>query len=145
MSVEIVGGAFVSSVVSGVIPLVNGEAVAIVSSLAVEPWARLPLLVACVTGHLLSKFTLFWIASRSPERLPAKARALAERFDLARAPRASSLVVVSSALVAIPPLYPTTLAAGLLGMPLLHFLVGATVGMVCRFGVLIWGAGYFAG
>ena len=145
MTGQVIVGAFFSSLLSGVVPLVNGEAVAIGAALLVAPEGRVLLVLVCVAGHLMSKGALYWVARRSPERLPARARAALGRVDATRSPRTLALAITSSALIAIPPLYPTTLAAGVIGVPPVRFITCAATGMLVRFSALVWGAGYFAG
>lgn len=139
---EILGGLFVGSVVSGVVPLVNAELLCVAAAVAV-PVAGLPLVVAASTvGQMISKAVLFALARSAPSRLPKRAAA---RLDKAvdavrsRGGAAASLVFVS-ALVGLPPFYGISLAAGALRMRLAWFLATGTAGRAIRFAILAWTA-----
>lgn len=139
---EILGGLFVGSVVSGVVPLVNAELICVAAAVAV-PVAGLPLVVAASTvGQMISKTVLFALARTGPSRLPKKAAARLEKAVeavRARGGAAASLVFVS-ALVGLPPFYGVSLAAGALGMRTSSFIATGTAGRAIRFAALAWTA-----
>lgn len=141
MSGPLIGGAFLSSVISGLVPLVNGELVVAGAALAAPPDARLPLLAACTAGQMLAKICLYGLARWSPDRLPKRARqALARAREVPLGRRSAALVVLTSAGIGMPPLYIVTLAAGALRVPQWLFVTAATSGMVARYAVIMWGA-----
>ncbi|MEQ9568769.1 MAG: hypothetical protein RLN75_01155 [Longimicrobiales bacterium] len=139
---EILGGLFVGSIVSGVVPLVNAELICVAAAVAV-PFAGLPLVVAASTvGQMIAKVVLFALARSAPSRLPKKAAARLDKAVEAvreRGGAAGSLVFVS-AVVGLPPFYGVSLAAGALGMRLSTFLLTGTAGRAIRFAVLAWTA-----
>lgn len=139
---EILGGLFVGSVVSGVVPLVNAELLCVAAAVAV-PMAGVPLVVAASTvGQMIAKVVLFVLARSAPARLPKKAAARLDKAVeavRARGGAAGSLVFVS-AVVGLPPFYGVSLAAGALGMRLWTFILTGTAGRAVRFAVLAWAA-----
>jgi membrane protein YqaA with SNARE-associated domain len=145
MTATLLGGAFISSVISGLVPIVNGEVVVAGASLAAAPEARLALLAACAAGQMLAKFGLYCLARWSPERLPRRAQqALARAREMRMGRRSTALVLLTSALVGLPPFYLMTLAAGALRISPALFVIAGTAGTVGRYVVIIWGATRFA-
>lgn len=140
----LIGGAFLSSVISGLVPLVNGEVVVAGAALAATPDARLPLLAACAAGQMLAKTCLYGLARWSPERLPRRARqSLARARQVRLSRRSAALVVLASACIGLPPFYVVTLAAGALRIPPALFVIAGTSGIVARYAVIVWGATRF--
>lgn len=141
MSGALIGGAFVSSVISGLVPIVNGEVVVAGAALAATPDARLSLLVVCAAGQMLAKTCLYGLARWSPERLPPRARqALARAREMRLGRRSAALVVLTSACIGLPPFYLVTLAAGALRLSPALFVIAGTAGIVARYAVIVWGA-----
>lgn len=144
MSGTLIGGAFLSSVISGLVPLVNGEVVVAGAALAATPDARLPLLGACAAGQMLAKTCLYGLARWSPERLPHRARqTLARARELRLSRRSAAAVVLTSACIGLPPFYLVSLAAGALRIPPAVFVIAGTVGIVARYAAIVWGAARF--
>ncbi|HUR20386.1 MAG TPA: hypothetical protein VMZ90_06215 [Vicinamibacterales bacterium] len=141
MSGALIGGAFVSSVISGLVPLVNGEIVVAGAALASTPDARLPLLAACALGQMLAKTGLYGLARWSPDRLPLRGRKiLARARELRLGGGRSVVVVLTSACIGLPPFYLVSLAAGALRIPSPLFVIAGTAGIVARYAVIVWGA-----
>lgn len=141
MSGTLIGGAFLSSVISGLVPIVNGEVVLAGAVLAATPDARLAVLAACAAGQMLSKICLYGLARWSPERLPRRAQqALARAGEVQLGRRTAVLVVLTSAGIGLPPFYVVTLAAGALRISPAHFVIAGTAGIVARYAVIVWGA-----
>jgi membrane protein YqaA with SNARE-associated domain len=146
MSGTFIGGAFLSSVISGLVPIVNGEVVAAGAALAASPDTRLPVLAACVAGQMLAKICLYGLARYSPERLPRRARhALAGAREVPLGRRSTALMVLASAGIGLPPFYVVTLAAGALRLSPALFVIAGTCGTVARYAVIVWGATRFQG
>ena len=146
MSGALIGGAFLSSVISGLVPIVNGEVVVAGAVLAATPDATLPVLMACAAGQMLAKTLLYVLARWSPERLPQRARAtLARAREIRLGRRSASLVVLASAGIGLPPFYVVSLAAGALRVPPALFVIAGTSGIVARYAVIVWGATRFQG
>lgn len=131
---------FALSVVSALVPWVNGE----VLLLALTALARSPLEVAALVllasaGQMAGKCALYW-AGRGvvPLRSARARRTLAswkERFE--RSPsRLLGLVFVSSAL-GIPPFYVVTILAGAFRVRFGRFMAVGACGRVLRFGLLV--------
>ncbi len=144
MTSQVLGGAFLSSMLSGFVPIVNGEVVAVSAALLVPPGMRSALLFACVTGQMLSKFCLYGLARWSPSRLPLKMRNLVAKAQERTKGRKAWLLVLASAGLGVPPFYLVTLAAGAIRLPAVLFVVAGVVGTMTRYIVVVWGATYFA-
>lgn len=140
--VEVLGGLFLASAVSGLVPLVNAELLVVGAAVAAPEIGLAWVTAACAGGQMVTKTVLFFLARLAPDRLPGRARSLMKRATeavRARGGAAGSLVLVS-ATTGLPPFYGVSLASGALGMRLRHFLLYGTAGRVARFGVLAWAA-----
>jgi membrane protein YqaA with SNARE-associated domain len=143
MNATLMGGAFLSSVISGLVPIINGEVVVAGVALAAAPDARLPLVAACVAGQMLAKICLYGLARFSPARLPLRARQTLARAGEVLGRRSAALVVLTSACIGLPPFYVATLAAGALRVSPVLFVIAGTAGTVARYAVIVWGATWF--
>jgi len=147
MSVETIGGLFLGTLVSGVVPLVNAEllVVAAAGAAAAGGWLPSAGVVALVSaaGQMTSKTALFGLARRAPSRLPRRAQAIIAKVT-ARASSAPAAVwtsILASAATGVPPFYGTSIAAGALGVRAATFVAFGFLGRLTRFGVLALGAG----
>jgi membrane protein YqaA with SNARE-associated domain len=127
------------SIVSALVPWVNGEAVAV--SFAVAGRSPLDLaLIALLTaaGQMAGKCVLFSLGSSAGRlRIAGDGRVRRWRERLrGRGTRALAIVFVSSA-IGVPPLYLTTLAAGTVGMRFSRFFGAAACGRLLRFGAVV--------
>ena len=144
MNGTLIGGAFLSSVISGLLPIVNGEVIAAGAALATAPGARLILLAACASGQMLAKVGLYGLARYAPDRLPRRAReAMARAREMGLGRRSAALVVLASAVIGLPPFFLVTLAAGALRVPPALFVIAGGSGTVARYALVIWGATRF--
>lgn len=144
MDTEVVFGAFLSCLLSGVVPLVNGEVVAVAAALLVTPSARRPLVLACVAGQMIAKGGVFAAARWCPHRLPERMqRALATAEPFCKRRRSTWWLVFASASVAVPPFYLVTLAAGACRIPPGLFLTAGVLGTLARYAVVVWSATRF--
>jgi membrane protein YqaA with SNARE-associated domain len=137
MELSIVAGAALAVAAGGIFPWINAEAVVGAAAL-VTPRAHVPSLVAaCAVTQMASKLVLYAIARWMPERMPERARRLLARvepFGDRRALLAAS--VVSSSMIALPPLYFVTLACGALRVPVAHFALAGLSGTLVRYGAI---------
>lgn len=138
MNGQLIFGAFLSSVVSGFVPVVNGELVAVTAAVLVTSDAHGWLLAACVSGQMLAKLVLYGIARWSPKRLPARAQGAIARFEGLSRRRGSMLVVLASASVGVPPFYLVTIAAGALRLPPILFVGAGLAGTLIRYALVLW-------
>lgn len=145
MNSQLILGAFLSSVLSGFVPIVNGEVVAVTAAMLVTPDAHGPLLAACVGGQMLAKLCLYGIARWSPKRLPTRAQGAIARFEALSQKRGSMLIVFASAAIGMPPFYLVTIAAGALRLPAVLFAACGMAGTLARYAVVVWGATRFTG
>jgi len=142
---EILGGLLVGTAISGVLPIVNAEALVLVASAAVPQFAVPLVALASAAGQMSSKTSLFALARWAPTRLPHRARSVlarasgrvearGERSDLWSSPVPSR---------AVPPFYGVSLATGALGMRLRSFVLNGFGGRLVRFGAIAWAGNRF--
>ena len=143
MNDHLILGAFLSSILSGFVPLVNGEVLAVTAALLVTPAAHIPLIMACAGGQVLAKIGLYGVARWSPTRLPTRARDAIARFETLGHRRGSVLLVLTSAGVGMPPFYLVTVASGVLRLPPASFVAASVVGTLARYSFIVWGATRF--
>jgi membrane protein YqaA with SNARE-associated domain len=145
MSAHVLVGSFFTCVLSGFVPLVNGEVVVVGAALLLPAAERVPLVLLCASGQMLAKLILYALARWSPARLPPPARRALWRVEKLRAMRGgSSLLLLTSAVIGVPPFYLVTLAAGLVGVRPARFAVLGFAGTVVRYAVLTWSASRLA-
>lgn len=125
------------SVLSGLIPLVNGEVYLIAAILvAGDPPIALVLALLVAVGQMIAKIGLYYTA-RGAARLGRKAR-LGAKLDQAQALaerwRGKPLTVLFvSAVTGLPPFYLVSLLAGVLEIRFGTFVALGLVGRVLRF------------
>jgi membrane protein YqaA with SNARE-associated domain len=138
--VELLGGLFVASAVSGVVPIVNAELL-VVTAAATLPVLGVPIVALVSTlGQMSSKTSLFALARWAPTRLPARGRSLLERASLTLSKREGAVgsVVFTSAATGLPPFYGVSLASGAVGMRMSAFVLTGSAGRFLRFSALAW-------
>lgn len=147
MSVETIGGLFLGTLVSGVVPLVNAELLVVAAAGAGAAGAWLPsaavVAVVSAAGQMTSKTLMFGLARRAPARLPKRARTVVAKVSAraSNAPNAVWTSILASAATGMPPFYGTSIAAGALGVRAVTFVACGFVGRLARFAVLALGAG----
>ena len=142
---EILGGLLVGTAISGVLPIVNAEALVFVASAAVPQFAVPLVALASAAGQMSSKTSLFALARWAPTRLPRRARSVLARASgrvEARGGTVGSLVF-ASAVTGVPPFYGVSLASGALGMRLRSFVLNGFGGRLVRFGAIAWAGNRF--
>lgn len=127
---------------SALIPMVNAE-LYIAGATAVVPRPhRLAMVIAFTAATMVGKTALYVLADRLVRTRPAAAQAQVGRW-VEQLRRRQALVwpaVFASALVGMPPLYPVTLAAGVLRIGVVGFFVVGCVGRFLRFSAITWAA-----
>jgi membrane protein YqaA with SNARE-associated domain len=135
---SVIGAAALTCLAGGVLPWINAEVVVIGASM-VLPTEALPLLVlACALAQTTSKSALYGLARWSPQRLPARAARLLGAAERHRDGRSLVALVLSGALLAVPPFYLVTLACGLVRVPFVSFALSGFIGTVTRYAFLAW-------
>lgn len=133
----IYAGTLVVGVLSGLVPIVNGELFLIgVVLLTGKLWPAIVLALLVAVGQMIAKIILYK-AAEGATGLGKESR-LGKKIEAARAkvekwrdkPLAITFV---SALTGLPPFYIVTLLAGALGVKLRTFLVLGIIGRVVRF------------
>lgn len=133
-------GCFGLSIVSALVPWVNGEVLLLgLTTLARSPSDLVLLVLLASGGQMVGKCILYW-AGRGTTRFPSKylRRAAASWKDrLERSPsRMLALVFLSSA-VGIPPFYVITVLAGAFRIRFGPFVGAGLCGRLVRFGALV--------
>jgi membrane protein YqaA with SNARE-associated domain len=130
---------FAVCVVGSIVPFVNTE-IYLLSASALAPRAFvMPLVVAATLGQSLGKVAMYY-AGRGVLRLPAgrMRRGIdSVQASLEARPRAGKLLLLSSAVVGLPPLYAMAIACGAARMGLLPFVVLTTAGRFVHFAVVV--------
>lgn len=130
---------FSLSVVSALVPWVNGEVILLsLTVLAHSPWARALLVLSASAGQMGGKCILYWIGKDAipikSDRMQSSLARWKGRFEQSPS-KMLSFVFVSSAL-GIPPFYVITLLAGIFRIRFGPFFALGACGMLVRFGVL---------
>jgi len=141
MTEHVILGAFVGCLLGGLLPWINSEVIVGGAALALAVEQAAWLAVAAAAGQMIAKTGVYCLARWAPGRLPRRMRAALERADvLRRSRRATTLTVLASSCVSLPPFYLVTLAAGVVRVPLLVFAGAGLTGTFLRYAVLIAGA-----
>lgn len=137
----VVVGTFLMCAVGGVLPWVSSEIVLTGAVLLVAPPEIAILVAAAAAGQMLAKTVVYGLARWAPERLPRKAREALSRGDVVgRSRTATSLALLASSSLGLPPFYLTTLAAGVLRVPLAVFAAAGLAGTLLRYTAFALGA-----
>jgi membrane protein YqaA with SNARE-associated domain len=126
----------VVGVLSGLIPIVNGELFLIGVILATDdPPVALAVAVLMAVGQMIAKIILYKAACKATDlgrgRFAAKLQAARERTEKWKNKPLS--VTFISAIFGLPPFYIVTLVAGILKVRFISFLWLGIVGRVIRF------------
>jgi membrane protein YqaA with SNARE-associated domain len=136
----IYAGTLVVGVLSGLVPVINGEVFLVaVVLLTGEVWPAIALALLVAVGQMIAKVMLWKMAASASEagkdtrfgKKIAQARAKIEKW------RDKPLAVTFiSALTGLPPFYIVTLIAAALGVRFRTFLILGIIGRVVRFVVI---------
>ena len=142
----LLGGLFIATVVTGVIPVMSAELLVVAAAVAVPGIGWVLVTVTATLGQMTGKTGLFALARWAPEKLPARARGPLRRASEKLATRQGSIgaLVLASAVIGLPPLYGMSLACGALRVRWATFIVPGVVGRAMRFGFLAY-LGYTIG
>lgn len=137
---SLIGGTFLYCVGSAVIPVMHAEAYLIAVSALSPPSVAWGLVMAATAGQMLGK-TAMYGAGRGAVRLPSER--LRRRIAAAsaqveqRRSVGNALIFISSA-TGFPPFYIISVAAGVLRIPLVKFLVFGAAGRFVRFAAAVF-------
>jgi len=129
-------------VLSALIPVVNAE-LYIAAAAAIVARAQQPAMVCVFTaGTMVGKTALYIVSERLMRSRSAKTQAAVNVWidRLHERRRIVWPVVLASAVVGLPPMYPVTLAAGMLRIGVVGFFVVGFAGRFVRFSVITWAA-----
>jgi membrane protein YqaA with SNARE-associated domain len=137
---SLIGGTFLYCVGSAVIPVMHAEAYLIAVSALSPPGVGWALVIAATAGQMLGKVAMYG-AGRGAIHLPsawlrnriARASAQVERQRTI----GNALIFLSSS-TGIPPFYFVSVAAGVLRVPLVGFIVFGSAGRFVRFAAAVF-------
>jgi membrane protein YqaA with SNARE-associated domain len=129
------------SVLSALLPWLNGEVVVLTLSTQASSFpALLGLVLMASAGQMTGKVVLYWSSRRALRaaggRAGAKLDAWRQRLE-SRPLKALAVVLLSSA-VGLPPFYLITILAGGLKIGFPRYLAVGTLGRLMRFGSLVF-------
>lgn len=130
---------FAYSILSALVPVVNAEVYLLAASALAGPGMAGGLVLAGTVGQMVGKVGLYYVG-RGALRLPGgrlRAAAAGARARAEGRTGTGGLLLFSSAVLGLPPFYLTTLASGVLRVPLARFVVIGTAGRALRFGVVV--------
>jgi membrane protein YqaA with SNARE-associated domain len=133
-------GCFGLSIVSALVPWVNGEVLLLsLTAWARSPWDIVILVLLTSAGQMVGKCLLYWVGRGTvrfqSRRIHQVVTTWKERFE--RSPSKSLGLVFFSSAVGIPPFYVITLLAGSFRMKFGPFIGVGTCGRLVRFGTLV--------
>ena len=139
---EVLGGLFLGSIASGLIPVINSELLVVGAAVLLPPGAALLVAIVAATGQMLAKLGLYGAARWAPAYLPerAKKKLATAGGKLQKNGAAVYLLLLVSASAGWPPFYGISLLAGALRINFAAFASLGLVGRFVRFGILAWGA-----
>ena len=136
----------VVGLLSAVVPVISIEAYLVAVANSVHGTAAIVHAIAAATGQTVGKAILYWLSVRATT-LPWFRRKISSdkwqrSYDLWRArieahPWSTSLLVLVSAFISIPPLYLLTVIAGQLRFRLSSFLAMVFMGRLTRFLIML--------
>lgn len=134
-------GCFLLSIISALVPWVNGEVVLLsLTTLAHSPTDLFILVLLASAGQMAGKCALYWagrgVVPFGTNHMGQKIEAWKERFQQMGS-RHLAFVFVSS-ILGIPPFYVVTLLAGALRVRFGPFLLTGASGRLLRFGALVY-------
>jgi membrane protein YqaA with SNARE-associated domain len=132
-------GAAMTCVVSGFLPWINAELVVVGTALLLPPAAVPPLVIGCAMGQMASKAGVYGISRLAPHRLPRRlARLLSRAERLRQRKHTMAAMVLSSALMSLPPFYLVTIACGTMRLPFALYALLGLLGTTGRYAFLAW-------
>jgi membrane protein YqaA with SNARE-associated domain len=132
---------FVLSIVSALLPWMNGEVLLLsCTALARSPLDLVILVLLASAGQMAGKCGLYWAGRGTVNRQSGRIKAIVknwqDRFRRSQG-RSLTLVFVSSA-VGIPPFYVITILAGAFRLKFASFIGVGACGRLVRFGLLVF-------
>lgn len=131
-------GAFATGALSGIVPSGMAEALALAIGFVEPPRLAVGMWISFTVGHVAAKLPWYWIGANAErvqwergQRWIARARAM-----LQRRPQYGLGLLAVSALTSVPPFHLASIAAGMVRVPVLPFVLLCLAGRLVRFGVL---------
>lgn len=130
--------AFAVGFLFGAIPTGASELLALAAGAVTPRWLVAPLLVVLTAGHVLGKLLWYWLGTFGERVTNPRMRdwiAKAHAYAAAH-PTLGPSVMLTSAFASVPPFHLTTIAAGVVRMPVWLFVGSSFVGRLARFVVV---------
>jgi membrane protein YqaA with SNARE-associated domain len=132
---------FAFSIVSALVPWINGEVLLLsCAALARSPSDLVILVLAASAGQMAGKCGLYWVGRGTVKLQSGRIRVVVnkwrERFQ--QSPSKLLMLVFVSSAVGIPPFYVITVLAGAFHMKFAPFLGIGACGRLIRFGLLVF-------
>jgi membrane protein YqaA with SNARE-associated domain len=137
---SIILGTFLYCIGSAVIPVMHAEAYLIAASSLTPPALSWAMVIAATAGQMVGKVAMYW-AGRGALRIPGerwrrRVEAVHARYEGHKGV-GNGLIFVSSA-TGLPPFYVISIAAGMLRVPLVSFVIFGSAGRFLRFAVAVF-------
>lgn len=144
-AVGIYAGTFAVGAISSVIPLVSIEIFLVAITLAHGTANAVPLIALATLGQVIGKLPIY-AAARGISAIPGRQRRWVERVRLwvARFGNRPNLVLLTSAVLGLPPFSIISTAAGALAIPPRTFCTVIAAGRAARFSILVAVAAFYA-
>ncbi len=133
------GSAALLGFATGIIPIGAAEAAALAIGLVSPRWLALTMCLVFTLAHVGAKLPWYWLGAHAErasgergKRYLARARQM-----LADRPRYGGGILLTSAVLSVPPFHLAAIAAGLTRMAFLPFVTACLAGRLLRFGVLV--------
>ncbi|MEO8706687.1 MAG: VTT domain-containing protein [Kofleriaceae bacterium] len=139
------GASLIAGVLSGLVPVINGELYLVGAVLLVDDvWSALALALLLSVGQMIAKAILYQAARRATSTKPGSDKPkgkLATKLETARERVAKwknkpLTILVMSSTLGFPPLYIVTLVAGIMEIPFITFMTIGIIGRIVRFVII---------
>jgi membrane protein YqaA with SNARE-associated domain len=128
---------FVLSFVSGIIPYVLSIELFLVAVATLTDASPVAIVGLSTAAQTIAKYILYLVGKGTLNVSWIKRGATSKTaMAFAKRPGSSLGIVAASAVLGFPPLYPVSLAAGALRLPLIAFVTIVTIGRIVRFGAI---------
>lgn len=131
---------FVLSLLSAILPWMNGEVMVISLAALLRSRVDLTMAVVATAGQMTGKALTYWAVREGlalkPDEQSERIARWRRRF--VQSPRHSLALMLVSAVAGVPPFYSTTILAGALRVPFGRFLIVGSCGRLLHFGAVVF-------
>lgn len=126
---------FVFALVSGVVPWVLNIELYLIAVASLTDASPVAIVGLSTAGQTIAKYILYLAGSGSLNISWIKRQATSKTAEtFTKRPGSGIGIVALSSVLGFPPLYPVSLVAGALRLPVVAFVVAITLGRIIRFG-----------